>query len=75
MLTRIAIVLLAFGFVACATSEIVYMKNDAGKTVKCGPYTTAGNVNAAAMTSHQKLRDCMMDYERQGYKRVPEPQP
>ena len=70
---NIALAVMLASLVACATSETAYMKNDAGEIVKCGPYTTAGNVNAAAMTSHQKLRDCMMDYERQGYKRMPGP--
>ena len=73
MLKSIGLAVLIFGLVGCATSETVYMKNDTGETVKCGPYTTGGNIAAAAMTSHAKLRDCVMDYERQGYKRVPRP--
>ncbi len=73
MLKRIAIVLIVLGLVGCATSETVYLRNASSQTVKCGPFTSSGNINAATAASHIKLRDCITDYQRQGYERVPTP--
>ena len=70
------VITLAFVFCAtfvsgCAVSEKVFLRNPAGQTVQCGPYTVAGNLNAAAENSHIELRGCIADYQRQGYERVP----
>ena len=51
----------------CATSEVVYLKNDADQTVKCGPYTDFGNIPSANRTTHSRVRDCIADFQRQGY--------
>ena len=66
-------VLVVIGLVGCATSEIVHLKNATGKKVQCGPYTDLGNVPMANVTTQKKLRDCISDYQRQGYERVPGP--
>lgn len=73
MRTIIVLGLTVLGLVGCATSEIVHLRNATGDTVKCGPFTTSGNAAIAAQVSHQKLRDCITDYQRQGYERVPGP--
>ena len=54
----------------CATSEKIDMfKPGTEETRVCGPYTTAGNLASAAKLNSQQLRDCIMDYQRQGYER------
>ena len=73
MLKRIGIVLITISVVGCATSETVYLRNAADQTVKCGPYTDYGNIPSAHVTSHSQLRDCIADYQRQGYERIPTP--
>ncbi len=58
--------------VGCAgvTGEKVDMfKPGTEETRVCGPYTTAGNLASAAKLNSQQLRDCIMDYQRQGYER------
>ena len=56
--------------VGCATSEKIDMfKPGTEETRVCGPYTTSGNLPSAAMINSQKLRDCVMDYQRQGFER------
>jgi len=63
--------MLFFGLmIGCATSEKVIMfKPGTDETKVCGPYTTGGNIPTAAMISNQKLRQCVSDYQRQGYER------
>ena len=54
----------------CVTSEKIDMfKPGTEETRVCGPYTTSGNLPSAAMINSQKLRDCVMDYQRQGFER------
>ena len=68
------LILLALPLVAgCAIGEKVLLKNTAGMTVQCGPYTDFGNIPAANETTAAKVRDCVTDYQRQGYERVPGP--
>ena len=66
-------ILLAMGLAGCATSEIIYLKNQAGETVECGPYTYNMNSNTDAMLAQAKVRDCVDDYRRQGYERIQAP--
>lgn len=69
--------LLALGFATmaggCVTSESVVLRNSAGMTVRCGPYTDFGygNLPSANITTQMKVRDCVSDYQRQGYERAP----
>ena len=56
----------------CGTSQTVFLKHPVkGDTVKCGPYTVAGNLAAAAITAQNELRYCINDFQRQGYERIP----
>lgn len=56
----------------CA-SESVYLRNVAGTTVQCGPYSGGGIGPIANLAAEQRLRDCVADYQRQGYERTPNP--
>ena len=73
MRISIAMGLLALGLAGCVTSEKVYLKNADGHTVTCGPYTAKGGLPQQEMMAQPKLRDCVADYQRQGYERVPNP--
>ena len=70
MLTALAVAIASSG---CATSEVVYLKNTNGQTVRCGPYAGYGSLPAQAEQANAKLRDCVSDYQRQGYERVASP--
>ena len=67
------IILMAVFLAGCATSETVYLKNASNQMVKCGPYTIYGIIPHANLTTQFQLRDCIADYQRQGYERVPGP--
>lgn len=55
----------------CSAAEVVYLKNPTGETVKCGPYhSMTGPQERLALTS---LRECVSDYQIQGYHRAPGP--
>ena len=71
---RIVIILIMVGLAGCATSEIVHLQNAVGQGVQCGPYTDYGNIPTANLTTQDKLRHCVSDYQRQGYERIPTPQ-
>ena len=68
------IILMAIGLAGCAISETVYLQNASSQTVQCGPYTDYGDISSANVTTQNELRDCITDYQRQGYERVPDPQ-
>ena len=71
---RTATVLMLIGLAGCGTtSETVFLQNAAGQNVQCGPYTAYGNIPKANESTQQQLRDCIGDYQRQGYERVPGP--
>jgi len=54
---------------ACATEgETVYLRNQAGAEVHCGPYSYAGG--AEAERAGQSLRNCVEDFQKGGYRRV-----
>ena len=67
------IILMAISLAGCATSATVYLKNASNHTVQCGPFTDYGNIPSANVTTHNRLRGCIADYQRQGYERVPSP--
>lgn len=69
----LALAALSAALAGCATSEIVYLKNPNGAMVQCGPYTHYGNIPTANLTTQIDLRDCVTDFQRQGYERVPGP--
>lgn len=70
---RTTIILMTIGLAGCATSEAVYLQNAARQVVQRGPYTDYGNIPKANVTTQSQLRDCIVDYQRQGYERVPSP--
>jgi hypothetical protein len=65
-------IIIALGlFLAACSTDPVYLKNTGtGAVVQCGPYATRGpsSTNAAWQESQ-----CISDYQRQGYERVPGP--
>lgn len=58
---------------ACTSSETVYLKDPMGAMAQCGPYSGGGIGAAPAAVNREKLRDCVGDYQRQGYERTPAP--
>ena len=54
-------------------SKPTSLKNVSNQMVKCGPYTNYGNIPSANVTTQNQLRDCIADYQRQGYERAPGP--
>lgn len=70
---RSLIIMVAAGLLAaCTHSEVVHLRNMAGQTVQCGPYelSTLGGVQDAEFLAQSKVRDCVTDFQRQGYERV-----
>jgi hypothetical protein len=62
---------LGIALAGCA-SEPVYLRNMAGQTVQCGPYHPIGSERVpASQIAAMMTRDCISDFQRQGYERVP----
>ncbi len=63
--------LLALLLIGCSSSEAVYLqKND--NAIKCGPYAPQIGDHGSIETT-ERLRQCVHDYQIQGYRRVPSP--
>jgi hypothetical protein len=59
---------LAITLGGCGVSETVYLRHpETGTRIQCGPYFGIPRSN------HIYLRDCVGDYQQQGYVRVPAP--
>lgn len=56
--------------VGCTTDPILLRHSTTGQMVKCGPYAAGGGTPALAAV--QREAQCIGDYQRQGYERVPE---
>jgi len=70
-----SVFVLALGLAGCAvTSETVYLENAQGERVQCGPYTGDIAVIGTPTPPGVRLRDCIDDFQRQGYERVQGPQ-
>jgi hypothetical protein len=54
-------------FVGC-TSVVTLQHATTGKTVACGPYYMYG---LHSFMAAERERQCIADYQRQGYERVP----
>lgn len=52
------------------STETIYMERGA-ESVACGPYRGLGATAMAAAAA--SLRDCVSDFQRQGFQRVPGP--
>jgi hypothetical protein len=61
----------ALTLAGCTTSETIHLRNSTGQVVQCGPYTHYGNMPAAGAENRAEIRDCVADFQRQGYDRVP----
>lgn len=65
------LIFVAVALAACAqTSEIVRLRNAAGQTVQCGPYMRGPSITTGIELQTQ-VRDCVADFQRQGFERVP----
>ena len=53
---------------AGCTSAVILRHPQTGQTTKCGPYSTGGPIGWQAA---QREAQCISDYQRQGYERVP----
>jgi hypothetical protein len=65
----------------CA-GEAIQLRNSLGQTVQCGPYSTVsvgvsvgtgrarGQHIPQSAVAAQQLRDCVYDFQRQGYERL-----
>jgi hypothetical protein len=54
----------------CSTSPDIVLGNRSGQTVRCAGYLQGFFINSAA--GHRQQRECVEDYQRAGYERVPD---
>lgn len=62
-MTRYSLILIAFCLSAC-TSAVQLQNPATGQRVQCGPY-------ADTLSTAQRESQCISDYQRQGFQRVP----
>ncbi len=67
----ISIAILCLFAAGCSTAPVYLKHTQSGQIVQCGPFPTGG-VQAAAGALHEN--QCITDYQRQGYERVPSAQ-
>jgi hypothetical protein len=65
------LIVAACALAGCATSETVRLRSASGMVAVCGPYTAAAIGPLADVSQQIKLRDCVSDYQRQGFERAP----
>lgn len=54
----------------CAATNVAVLRHSGtGQTVKCGPYLAGGRAADAGAAREAR---CISDYQRQGFKRVPQ---
>ena len=59
-------------FIGCATTQPVTLRHpNTGAVVQCGPYKVNFFVGPVGGPVYQQERDCIADYQRQGYERAP----
>lgn len=69
-----AVVPLLLFLSACASTDAVYLRDTAGRTAQCGPYTKLlGNVPLENEAAEMEVRKCVSILERQGYERTASP--
>jgi len=66
------VLVLALGLAGCSTSETVYLTNESGQRVTCGPYSST--TRTQDVLAQESLRSCVEDFQRQGYERVQSPE-
>lgn len=64
------LVCVAVALAGCLTTDPVYLRNMTGAVVQCGPYD---NRPVQSLSSAQHETQCIQDYQRQGFERVPKP--
>ena len=65
---RNLLIFLVFPLANCITLETVYLQDEDGNVVQCGPYR-----DFAGAARQANLRNCVNDYQLAGYERIPEP--
>jgi hypothetical protein len=65
--------LVSFMFVIGCSTAPIYLKHEkTGEVVQCGPYTVTDSSDD--MVAAYRETQCIKDYQRQGYERVPNKQ-
>lgn len=64
------VLLLAGCLALTGCTEAIYMRNMAGMIATCGPYRSTG---ISSLSTPDRERQCITDYQRQGYERIPAP--
>ena len=72
-MTRLRFVMFCvFCFAACASTQPVTLRHPStGLVVQCGPYKAGFFDVGVGAPIYQRERDCIADYQRQGYERAP----
>ena len=60
------------GLTACASTQVILRHTSTGREVICGPYSYAP-WGLTEVIARQKQSDCVAEYQRQGYERMPPP--
>jgi hypothetical protein len=68
----IAVALLV-AFAGCATTPIKMRNPQTGQVTQCGPYTNMHPFFPELSPHWKAERECINDYQRQGFERVPVP--
>ena len=83
MVKTASLALASFALLGCASTSTEAVRlahpDTPSEVVQCGPYAVSAMDKVAAGTrararsfAYLQLRDCIEDYQRQGYRRVPE---
>jgi len=57
----------------CATQPVMLRNPQTGQTTQCGPYTNMHPLFPALSPHWKAERQCIEDYQRQGFERMPVP--
>jgi hypothetical protein len=57
---------------SCATQPVTLRHPQTGQTAQCGPYTNMHPLIPALSPHWKAERDCIGDFQRQGFERVPD---
>jgi hypothetical protein len=65
------VLVVAVFFTGCSTTPDIVLRNSAGQTAQCEGFDIASGWGRSQLLSKLQ-RECVEDYQRQGYERVPE---
>ncbi len=71
MTTLGAALLFALALIGCSTVPVRLQHPGTGQVVECGPYFQPTPFFPTVSGVYDRERDCIKDYQRQGYERVP----